>query len=508
MIDLSICLPAIRPDRWERLYESVKKSCSRHSFELIIISPYDLPKSLKKHSNIKYYKDFSSSTRAAQIGSMFCSGKYIAIPADDGHFFENSFDIVLDQAEKTKEDDVIVLRYREGKACKGPELPKDYWYAKSHLKGLMIDDSWLHAMQPLMRIDFFREIGGFDCSFEHLAFAAHDFSYRAQRSGSVFHLSKVEVMNADHFASTSGDHAPVHHGHMNNDTPLFKGMYSNPSVLTRKKIDFNNWMSASPSWVRRFPDRPKYDLSICVPGIRPQFWGQLYDSVLQAARNYKVQLVFVGPYEPDKKILQNPDVKFVKDFGSPTRCVQIGSIFCEADLFTWASDDGIFANKSIRNAIDKFNTVDKNKDEMVMRYYEAKDRKGKLPPDDYWRAKHHKDNRDLCIPDGTMLAPLGMLRLSYFRELGGFDCRFEHINLSTHDLAFRVQQNGGKIHLSPSVVLECDWTPDATDYKPVRDSYLLNDLPILQQLYQTPTNRIKIDFNNWLNSPNKWRRFN
>ena len=253
---LSICLPAIRPHNWVNLYASLQSACPKHAFELVIISPYDLPESLKKVSNIKLIKDFGTPTRAAMLGSTFCTGQYIAIPADDGYFFPDSFKSAIHQIGKSAPNDIIVLRYREGAGMSGKVFPDSYWFTKTHLpvSDLHIGNNWLCATQPLLSLNYFREIGGFDCRFEHLAFATHDFSYRAQRNGSTLHLSKTEVMNADHFIAKTGDHAPVHYGQTENDQPLFMQMYQDPNVVNRIKIDFDNWKSSPEVWVRRWPN--------------------------------------------------------------------------------------------------------------------------------------------------------------------------------------------------------------------------------------------------------------
>ena len=72
----------------------------------------------------------------------------------------------------------------------------------------------------------------------------------------------------------------------------------------------------------------------------------------------------------------------------------------------------------------------------------------------------------------------------YFRKLGGFDCRWEHLNMNTHDLAFRAQRDGSKFHFSPNLVLTCDWNPNEGDHIPVQAAYHANDAPLFQQVYR------------------------
>ena len=45
--DLSIVIPGIRTPNWVNLYESTKKACKKYKWEIIFISPFDLPDELK-----------------------------------------------------------------------------------------------------------------------------------------------------------------------------------------------------------------------------------------------------------------------------------------------------------------------------------------------------------------------------------------------------------------------------------------------------------------------------
>lgn len=257
--DLSICLPAIRPSYWKRLYDSTRLACAKHSFEIVFISPYDLPEELEGEDNIKHIKSYATSVRCAQEGSTHCEGRLIAIPADDGYFFPKSFDKAIRVYDKKLDrKDVMVLRYREGKDFNSKEFPMEYWYCRAHpaLKGLNIPDHYKHAMQPMMSIEYFKDIGGYDCRFEHLAYAGHDLSCRIQRDGGELVLSPKEVMNADWFQGRTKDHGPIADSHEQVDAPLFKSIQTSQDFSSRKKIDFDNWKQAPEVWSRRWPEGP------------------------------------------------------------------------------------------------------------------------------------------------------------------------------------------------------------------------------------------------------------
>jgi len=253
--ELSICLPAIRPSYWPKLYESSLSACSKYSFEIVFISPYDLPSCLQNKNTVKHIRSYATSVRSAQVGSLSCEGRLIAIPADDGYFFPESFNKSIRLLRKSNSKDVVVLRYRESENYKCKEFPAEYWYARHHpvLNGLNIPHYYLHAMQPLMLLEYFKEIGGFDCRFEHLAFAAHDLSYRVQRDGGTLHLSPKEVMNAHWLPGNTGDHGPIAESHEQHDFPLFKKIQKKKNVHKRKRIDFDNWKQCPEVWNRRWP---------------------------------------------------------------------------------------------------------------------------------------------------------------------------------------------------------------------------------------------------------------
>jgi len=262
MYDLSICLPAIYPEYWECLYQSFVDSCTQYTFELVLTGPYRPSSALINKPNLKYIKSFATSVRSAQTAAIECEGRLIAIPADDGYAFSSSFDRsieLIDHLSTTKymgvtKKHVIVLRYREGKNFKSKSLPKNYWSVKSHptLRFLNIPRGYKHAVQPLLSMNYFREIGGFDCRFEHLAMAAHDLSYRIQNDGGLLHLSPIEVMNCDWCPSTVV-HRPIEDSHNQHDYPLFKSIYSSPESAHRIHVDYNNWKKITDVWARRWP---------------------------------------------------------------------------------------------------------------------------------------------------------------------------------------------------------------------------------------------------------------
>lgn len=253
----------------------------------------------------------------------------------------------------------------------------------------------------------------------------------------------------------------------------------------------------------------KYDVSICLPGIRTHLWEKLYNSAIEAVGEHTFEMIIVGPYEPPESLKNKENFKFFKDYGAPARCAQIAVSLAESEFMMWASDDGYFLPNTISECIQLFRTTLSEKDEITIRYSEGTGHSGRLPDDSYWIARTHADQRLAGVKDSYRIAPVGFFKTEYFKWLGGWDCRYEHLNMCCHDLSFRVQNNGGKIVLSPSEVLKCDYNPATGDHVPVFNAYHKNDAPLFSQQWSLDqSRRIQIDFSNWTKSPSKWiRRF-
>jgi len=250
----------------------------------------------------------------------------------------------------------------------------------------------------------------------------------------------------------------------------------------------------------------KYDISICLPGHRTQFWQRLYDTAAEAVGPYKWEMIIVGPNEPPRELSDKLNFKFFKDYGSPARCAQIATVLAEGELMMHASDDGYFLKDSIKECIEMHDDLS-FKDFVIARLTEGKDHSGGKFEDSYWKAWTHPDLRLAGVDEDWFIALLSVHKLDYYRQIGGLDCRFEHINMNLHDLSFRAQRDGAKMLYSPNLVINCDWSYLWEDHSPVQQAYEANDLSLFRELYsEERQNRIKIDYNNWTKSDLVWKR--
>ena len=252
-----------------------------------------------------------------------------------------------------------------------------------------------------------------------------------------------------------------------------------------------------------------YDLSICLPAHRTHLWERLYNSAAAAVGDdYTWELILVGPNDPPESLAQKENFKFFKDYGHPSRCAQIATTLAEGEFMMWGSDDGYFLKDSIKECLDMRKSLSMSqRDIIIIKYAEGRGITGTCPEDSYWTAWTHPDLRLPGIPQDYKITLLAMYDLRYFRYLGGWDCSFEHLNMNTHDLSFRAQRDGAKIHFSPNLILTCDWNPNEGDHVPVQQAYEYNDAPLFRALYGVPRpERIRIDYFNWEMADQVWQR--
>ena len=258
--EISIILPGIRRELWDRFYESISISTKR-TFELIIVGPYPLTEKLESLTNVKYVKDFGSPVRASNIAASICEGKVITWCADDSWLLEDSIDKHVDMLYEMGPDikNVVVAKYYEGQEGTKDRttLQPDSYYLVNNAdctrSAHIPDDWWIFNAAYLYR-EFFEDLGGWDCKFEATAMAHTDFAIRAQFMGAKVKMSGLAHVAGDHMPGGTGDHMPIFMCQTQNDEPLIQSKYRDPNWTTNvnMKIDLNNWKNAPSVWTRRF----------------------------------------------------------------------------------------------------------------------------------------------------------------------------------------------------------------------------------------------------------------
>lgn len=252
------------------------------------------------------------------------------------------------------------------------------------------------------------------------------------------------------------------------------------------------------------------DLAIIVPSIRDYKINRLYDSVSNSIGSFSFKFIVCGPYDATKYI---PSCTWLNSQASPNKCVQqaVNELADECNLIKWSTDDAVYFENTLNEIIeDMYNNpnnfgICKYSEEGPPGYPSGKD-------DIYYHAKTHGDMKQLIgIKDEYKIAPVSMYYRDDFIKLGGLDCAYEHINMSTHDLCFRAQESGMGAIFSRSVIMHCDSDNRQPEHRPLDVAHHHNDYPIFYRKYSqsSPLNpdNLVIDIQNYKNFEDTWRRF-
>lgn len=270
--ELSMCLASIRPQYLKKVYETATLACKRYPWEMIVVSPFNLPIELEGLHNIKHIKEFGNPVRATMAGMAASEGKITITPCDDGYFVEDSLDNGIDlwnsiNSGLTELKNCIVCRYREGSNFMntgGQSFPDAYWNMNHHLNVPHTQSHWKIAPQPMIGLDYLKRIGGFSSDFTCMSFACWDICTRIQRDGGRFELSPTEIMIAnnvgEHGSESAeeakiGGHSAIFDAH-SVDMIKFFGLNS----PNRININFDDWKQIPDVWSRRWGNKTREEL--------------------------------------------------------------------------------------------------------------------------------------------------------------------------------------------------------------------------------------------------------
>lgn len=259
---LSILLSGIRVPNWLKLYTSISKSYTKPDWELIIVSPYELPVELKDKDNIQWFQDWGSPCRCQQIALTYAQGEWITWASDDGTFIENSlnigFDLLSGDQWRWDYKTIIIGKYREGDGDTSGMVRDEYYLLNNHLGSVC---KYLPPDTPLLNVGLVSrklllEVGGWDSiKFEVLPIAYNDLAVRLKNYGCKFILQQEVMFECSHEPGMTGTHGPIHCAQVFRDEPMFKLIYNRPGSKERIEIDINNWQKSPERWVRRFGEQ-------------------------------------------------------------------------------------------------------------------------------------------------------------------------------------------------------------------------------------------------------------
>lgn len=250
----------------------------------------------------------------------------------------------------------------------------------------------------------------------------------------------------------------------------------------------------------------KFDISILMPGIRPQNWERAYDSARKATKK-SFELIIVSPYSLPESLQNKRNVKYIKDFGSPMRCYQIGSLLCEGRIiFPTMADDAVFIEDSIDKNLELLDSMGLNiKNCVVSKYSESENfsHPDRFQDDSYYKLVNaYPVNQEITNKNWWIFNAVFMHH-QYFSKLGGFDCNFQAACMGFADLAVRAQLDNALVTMSDFPILRCDHILSGGDHTPIEISQVHFDTPYFKQKHAVNFSLI-VDRDNWRNAENIW----
>ena len=252
---LSVICPGIRTKNWLRLYNSVNDAF-KYSWEIIFISPYELPEELKDKDNIQWIKSFRSPIACQQMALEKVQGTFTTWAADDGYFLPNSLNISYEKISDLNYMTLVMGKYYEGNNDGDMPMQENKYYILANhdaTRVKWIPDNYYMLNVGLVPTKLLLEVGGWDAeNFEVCPMSYNDLAIRLQRYGVKFIIQDEMMFRCSHMPGHEGDHKPIHEAQINRDQPNFKKIYWTNNCLNRIKIDINNWKNSRPKWTERF----------------------------------------------------------------------------------------------------------------------------------------------------------------------------------------------------------------------------------------------------------------
>jgi hypothetical protein len=248
----------------------------------------------------------------------------------------------------------------------------------------------------------------------------------------------------------------------------------------------------------------KIKVSIIMPSIRIENWIPIINSIHESCKKYTWELIICGPYYNDS-IKDIPNVKFIKDYGSPVRTSQIAASLAEGELITWTADDALFFPNALDRMIDIY---EKGQSTVVVaKYLEGVNGTFKpLQPDSYFKINGSSWTESKYIPNDWWIFNIALMSLGNFNSLGGWDCEYQVTAMAHTDMAIRAQYFNYSVTMSDLPLLDCNH--NQIDHGPIENTQMNYDLPLLWKKYrendfnQNLVPNIYLD--NWKKSPKIW----
>ena len=255
------------------------------------------------------------------------------------------------------------------------------------------------------------------------------------------------------------------------------------------------------------------DISFVCSGIRTENWKACFDLIFNSS-SMSVEIICVGPRPLPSELENDCRIRYIYDAGAPVRGFQRAAQAATGCRIIPLTDDSMM-EPNAQNSIWEI-IRDKDRKIIVLGKYtegEGNSEQGKRNwecqlADNYYKVHGTTVTASPYIPNDWLIANFAYMDRSYFMELGGWDCRFEVPALALTDWAVRAQRDGAKFILSDIKMFSLGFDTTPEGHGAIREAFYQNDLPLYRSIYDDPgcESRVKIDFDNWRNSPEKWGR--
>lgn len=244
------------------------------------------------------------------------------------------------------------------------------------------------------------------------------------------------------------------------------------------------------------------DISILVPSVRVQNLPHVYKTIEENIGDYTFEMVVVSPFNiPDMP----KNVKYLRDYGSPNRAMQLAGIISEGYLLMNCADDATFVSGGLKDVIDQYYDNENTKYNYMVAVQYTEDHRERMPG--YWVTHTHDDLRLPTVPN-VQFSAVHLCQRDFWRGLGGYDCQYDNPNFSTIEFMLRAMRDPfTKVELSNKVVYDVHWTQGASEEirKPVHYSTLEHDIPLFKAQMSKPR-PFEIDLQNWQSADRVWKR--
>jgi len=246
-------------------------------------------------------------------------------------------------------------------------------------------------------------------------------------------------------------------------------------------------------------------LSITLPAIRSYNWDALYESAYKACKKYTFEFIFCGPVPLTDKLQKASNVKYVKDFGSPTRASNIACSLAEGHVITWVADDCELIEDSLDLNLDQLHSMGDNyKNVVSQKYFE-----NNADMLDSYLVINNSRNGSPYFHSSWVAFNNPLMYRKFYEELGGLDAFFDACPTAHNDLAVRAQYLGARVQISKYPFLRCGWMEGGTgDHQAIYLSQEQIDEPKFRTKYHNPKwnlNNLNIPLDNWKLSDNIWK---